>query len=1403
MMEKYNRDVVKYNREIIFVFAALIIALTALFHYFSAKYKNVILERAGEDLKAVAALKTNQIAEWRELRITDGRVLLANIPAMNVIKTFLADPKNQKLREEIKAWAEAIASARKYKNLYIANIDGRFIVGAKENSSDEYECHSEEINQAIETKQAILTNLHQSPENPDLIHWSLVAPIIKDAKVIALVIAVLDPHHYLYPLIKKWPTSSSTSETLLVRRIGDEIVFLNDLRHQKNTAFKLRFPINRTDLPAAMALSGKSGIFKGKDYRGTPVLAAVNKIPGTDWGIVAKTDLDEIYKPVKELDHFTLLFLGFFTLLAALGLMAIWRARLTVNYKRMYEGELQRTLLLQRIQYLIEHANDIILLVDENDNIIEANLQAVRSYGYSLSELMEMKLSDLEVVCDDSRKRLMTENPIEQSGRIFETAHKRKNGSFMPVELSAKTITLGGKAYFQIIGRDITERLKARQTLKESEERFRSLFESMNEIVALHEFVYDDKGEPVNYRIIDVNPAFCTELGLPKEKAVGSLATSLYGTDEAPYLKDYAQVALGGKPISFETYFPPMDKYFHISAYSFQKGKFATATLDVTAEKKAQLELGRKEKLLAELVEISPVAMIIASAETNEIQFCNSAFVSLFGYRKEELGKLDVLCEKVFNNGRCHSLLEKSEGQAPDAAPTTALIETAAKTKDGAERFVQICAAFGADKRFVFFIDLTMRKAYENEISKLNRLYAVLSQVNQMIVRSKTKNDLFREVCRIAVEFGGFKLAWIGEADPATGDVLPAAQAGGPADYLEGIKVSVLDIPEGRGPSGTAMRENRIFICNDFHGSEETGPWKEKARIAGFKSVGAFPILSEGKVCASLMLYSDELNYFDSKEINLLDEVVKDINFGLDGIAKEERKIAAEEALRASRQEALFFSEILSNSDQPFTVGYEDGTLGMHNEAFRRLCGYSAEELSSMNFLKDLTAPQWIDKEMSMLEKVRQTGEPVRYEKEYICKNGQIIPVELFVHGVKDADGKIDFYYAFITDITYRKQAEAKIRENEKFLSTVFDAIPDMIFVKEAQTLTFVRLNKAGEEIFGAKYEEVAGKNDYDFFPKEEADFFTSKDYEVLSSKKPLDIPEEPIKSAKGDLILHTQKIPILDENGEPKYLLGISEDITMQKQAEAFKEQIKAKMEHQQRLKSIGTLASGVAHEINNPINIIMNYALLISEELQKETDAYKWTQNILSESERISTIVKNLLSFSRQENQTLAPENINDLISRTLTLLTRGLQKEHIRLNLDLADNLPEVYCKGQQIQQVLMNLISNARYALNKRYPEYDDNKIISITSEAFFKKERNYVRITIEDKGVGISAEIQKRIFDPFFTTKTRDEGTGLGLSISHGIITDHKGTLACVSEEMNYTKFIIELPADFALRSDTV
>jgi len=268
-------------------------------------------------------------------------------------------------------------------------------------------------------------------------------------------------------------------------------------------------------------------------------------------------------------------------------------------------------------------------------------------------------------------------------------------------------------------------------------------------------------------------------------------------------------------------------------------------------------------------------------------------------------------------------------------------------------------------------------------------------------------------------------------------------------------------------------------------------------------------------------------------------------------------------------------------------------------------------------------------------------------------------------------------------------------------------------------------------------------------------------------------------------------------------------EDITLQKQLEKqlsrqnteLEEALKklkatqAQLFQQEKLVGIGQLAGGVAHEINNPINGIMNYAQLILDEMHWDDTISEYVTEIVHESERVAVIVKNLLRFARQDKEILAYSKIDDIINQTLSLIKTLMRHDQIRLDINLPENLPEINCRCQQIQQVLMNLLSNARDALNQKYPEYDENKIITITCETFKKENKKWIRIVVEDNGNGIPDNIKSRIFEPFFTTKPRDKGTGLGLSISHGIVKEHGGDLYFETEEGQYTRAILELPVD--------
>jgi len=188
----------------------------------------------------------------------------------------------------------------------------------------------------------------------------------------------------------------------------------------------------------------------------------------------------------------------------------------------------------------------------------------------------------------------------------------------------------------------------------------------------------------------------------------------------------------------------------------------------------------------------------------------------------------------------------------------------------------------------------------------------------------------------------------------------------------------------------------------------------------------------------------------------------------------------------------------------------------------------------------------------------------------------------------------------------------------------------------------------------------------------------------------------------------------------------------------------------------------------------------------------------NVIKESERVAVIVRNLLSFARQDRETHSPARVVDLVERTLSLMRAVLRKDHIRIEVDVPDDLPSLKCRSQQIQQVLMNLLTNARDALNQRYPGSVDDKFLRIRASVVDKDGHRCVRLSVEDCGTGIPAEVAERVFDPFFTTKPRDQGTGLGLSISYGIVREHHGELWFETEPDRGTTFHMDLPADDGL-----
>jgi signal transduction histidine kinase len=263
--------------------------------------------------------------------------------------------------------------------------------------------------------------------------------------------------------------------------------------------------------------------------------------------------------------------------------------------------------------------------------------------------------------------------------------------------------------------------------------------------------------------------------------------------------------------------------------------------------------------------------------------------------------------------------------------------------------------------------------------------------------------------------------------------------------------------------------------------------------------------------------------------------------------------------------------------------------------------------------------------------------------------------------------------------------------------------------------------------------------------------------------------------------------IPILREDGTAGSVLEVTTDVTEKLNLEA--EAMQAA-----HLASIGELAAGVAHEINNPVSGIINYAQILWNQNAAAGMESDIPGRILEAGGRVSQIVRGLLSFARERGEWKRPVSLADIVSESLALTGSQMRKEGIRLAVEMSPDLPQVLANPNQIQQVMMNIISNARYAMNLKYRGGHENKVLEIRGEPIAVDGIRHVRMTFQDRGMGIAAHILDKVVEPFFSTKPRGVGTGLGLSISHGIVSDHGGRLSIESIEGEFTKVVIDLPA---------
>ncbi|MBI4842952.1 MAG: PAS domain S-box protein [Nitrospirae bacterium] len=325
-----------YTLLLIFLFLAGGI-LTTGYLYFQAHEKQY-LRKAGQELTIIKDMKVSELTQWRKERMDDAAILFRNSSFSKLVIRYFNNPEDHDARKQLLEWMSKFQGRNEFNNIRLLDIHGFTRLSVPGNLTPATPGELKDISEVIRSGQPSITDFYRSG-NDQGIYLAVQIPILNEelGHALGILSLRLDPKEYLYPSIQHWPTPSSTGETLLIRREGDEVVYLNELRHRRDTAFSLRLLLSRKDLPAAMAVLGTTGIVEGIDYRGVSVMASIGVIPDSPWFLVSKIDNDEIYAPIRERLWIVVIFVVLLLLGSGLGVGLVWRQQRLRFYKERYK----------------------------------------------------------------------------------------------------------------------------------------------------------------------------------------------------------------------------------------------------------------------------------------------------------------------------------------------------------------------------------------------------------------------------------------------------------------------------------------------------------------------------------------------------------------------------------------------------------------------------------------------------------------------------------------------------------------------------------------------------------------------------------------------------------------------------------------------------------------------------------------------------------------------------------------------------------------------------------------------------------------------------------------------------------------------------------------------------------
>ena len=901
---------------------------------------------------------------------------------------------------------------------------------------------------------------------------------------------------------------------------------------------------------------------------------------------------------------------------------------------------------------------------------------------------------------------------------------------------------------------DVTERMQEAEKLKESEKRYKMIVDNLNDAFYLHDF----KG-----KILDVNDNACKMTGYSRKELIGSYSSKLDTPEENKIMPLRVKGLIKRGKILFESHHRRKDGtifWVVVSAKIVSEngdGLIAAFVRDITERKKAEEQLKQfyeKLKLSEEKYKLFLESADMGSWELNLIKDTadnrNLKHDQIFGYKK----LLPKWGTKIF----FQHILEEDRSSVKKA------FDVAMKTS----KLYFEGRILWPDKS-IHWITATGKVIYNN-INKPLKMFGTIQDITE---RKKVDGELrekqkMLEEAESVANFGSYVL------DIKTGNWTSSKEL----DEIFGIDENYVRSVGGWG--NLIYFEDRKMML-DYFTNEVLGKHKSFDK--------EYRILRKKDKVVRWVHGKGRLNFDNETAPIQMFGTIQDIT---------ERK-KAEEKLRESEGR---YAAIVENTSDYIFIADRNLHIVSVNSSSKKLFGNTSvlgKHISQI-FPKQI-AEGYIQSLNMVFNTAKSRNSIVRMKFDHVDQwlEVNLTPLQEFGNNNNNNNNKVSFVLGVARDVTARKKAEDELKlsgehlelevnKRTAFLNSVVENIPDMVFVKDAKEFKFEEMNKAGELLLGLNKKQILGKTLLEKFSKSQSAFFLAKDKEVIREHKLLDISEESIDTPNGTRILHTKKIPLYNEEGKPKYLLGISEDITERKKSE---EELKSAYEKLKELEEIKSkFLTITSHELKTPLTPAkIQTQMLLGGDLGKLTESQQQSfEIILRNIDRLSKLIDDILEISRLEQPqfkiNLEKAQIKDIIQLVIDNMGSVAKEKGLSLSYHL-DNPPLILLDKKRMTEVITNLLDNAIKFTDKG----------GITIEVVNEKQN--ILVKVRDTGIGIPPEVFEKLFQPFYqvesTFSRKHGGTGLGLSICKRIIEEHGGKLNVKSDLGKGSTFYFTLP----------